>query len=523
MNKHLKQVVAIMGSALACVVFAWMLSISARADVGVRPILPGGSSLKPEEVTPIEMAAETVVFNVRSATPADNATLQLNPQAYGLDPSYAWFPAVAEVQADFTMKNPTNETVSMTAWFPLASALGNLGWELNPDEIVPRIQSFQVSVGGDPVDYAVSELPNPQGGDKPPLPWASFPVSFPAGKETMIHVSYLLPLQPSVKGSELALYYIFQTGAGWAGPIGQAELVLNLPYPASPETLAGTPPSSMSLPYGTPKALPGLPAGSQLEGNQARWTWKDLEPRPQDDFAVWLVSLDKYQALDSARAVVQANPQDGQAWLDLASIYHSLSITGYNNPSIFSSSYLSSGVEAYQKAAELLPEHPAPHAGLALLSLAPYMADKNAPAEVVQYVQDELNIARELESRYPSLAEGGGISSGIVEDVLKTYFYNDATATIEAATWAVEEEALNAAATADAATEQNPSSTPNIPTLTPVPSTTPQPLPSAPPTASVSQPGTMTGNLQLPVMIAVTGIFVLIIVIYLVLKRMRGV
>jgi hypothetical protein len=109
----------------------------------------------------------------------------------------------------------------MTAWFPLASALEKVGWELNPDEIVPRIESFQVTVDSNAVDYTVSELPNPKGADRPPLPWASFPVTFPAGADTNIHVSYLLPLHQAVKGNELALYYIFQTGAGWAGPIGQ--------------------------------------------------------------------------------------------------------------------------------------------------------------------------------------------------------------------------------------------------------------------------------------------------------------
>src|SRR4030042_1671258 len=136
----------------------------------------------------------------------------------------------------------------MTAWFPLASVLEIVDWELYPNEIVPRIDNFQVSVDGNPVDYAVSELPNPKGADKPPLPWASIPVSFPAQKESDIQVSYLLPLQTSVKGSELALYYIFQTGAGWAGPIGTAELILNLPYPASSETLTRMDPSNLNLP-----------------------------------------------------------------------------------------------------------------------------------------------------------------------------------------------------------------------------------------------------------------------------------
>ena len=65
--------------------------------------------------------------------------VELNPQAYGLDPSTAWYPAIADVQADFTMKNPTDKAESMTAWFPLASTLEILSWELNSDEIVPSI------------------------------------------------------------------------------------------------------------------------------------------------------------------------------------------------------------------------------------------------------------------------------------------------------------------------------------------------------------------------------------------------
>ena len=50
-----------------------------------------------------------------------------------------------------------------------------------------------------------------------------------------------------------------------------------------------------------------------LEGNQARWTWKDFEPDPEDDFAVWLIQPGKWQELDTARVAVQANPEDGQA------------------------------------------------------------------------------------------------------------------------------------------------------------------------------------------------------------------
>ena len=504
------------GLVLGCVLLVLLVAWPAQADVGVHPILPGGSNIQPEDDTPIQMTAEVVMMNVRPATEADNALITLNPEAYGLQFQPVWFSAIAEVQADFTMNNPTRDAVSLTAWFPLASALENVGWELNPDEIVPRIESFQVAVDGNPLNYAVSELPNPKGANRPLLPWASFPVTFPAGTETIIHVSYLLPLHHSVKGNELAVYYIFQTGAGWAGPIGQAELILNLPYPTSDKTLAGMPPGDLNLPYFISHTRAALPSGGVLEGNQARWTWKDFEPGPQDDFSIWLVDLGKYQELEAARAAQQANPQSGQAWLSLASIYHSLSTTAYNQPSVFSASYLPLGIEAYRKAADLLPEHPAPHVGLALLTLAPYMTGKDAPLQVIQTVQDEFNLARELEARNPSLAEEAGISSWMLEDVLSIYFYNDATATAEWAAWSTDW----AKETAVAALLETPSTTPTQKlTLTPqpIPSTTPQP----PPTALATHIET-TGSGQIQVLIVTAGIIGLVIIGYLVLNRMRG-
>src|SRR4030042_3814002 len=271
------------GLLMVTISLSLMIPTPVQADVGVHPILPGGSNIQPEGDTPNQMSAEGVTKNVRRATEADNAIIQLNPEAYGLQFQPVWFTTVAEVQADFTMTNPTSDIVSLTAWFPLASTLDSISWELNPDETVPRISSFQVSVEANPIEYTVSELPNPKGADKPDLPWASFPVTFPAGKDTSIRVSYLLPLTQATKGTELAVYYIFQTGAGWSGPIGKAELILNLPYPASAETIADLPSDSLDLPYIFAGIASGLPCGVITEGNQARWEWKDFAPGPPDD------------------------------------------------------------------------------------------------------------------------------------------------------------------------------------------------------------------------------------------------
>lgn len=495
-----------------------LVSQPAQADVGVRPILPGGSNIQPEDETPIQMAAETIEMTVRPATESDNAVVVLNPKAYGLDIRPIWFSAIAEVQADFTMLNPTGEAVSMTAWFPLASALQNVGWELNPDEIVPSIESFMASVDGNPVDYITHELPNPQGADRPLLPWASFPVTFPAGTETRIDVSYLLPLQHSLKGNELALYYIFQTGAGWAGPIGQVELILDLPYPASEETLAGITPGSLSLPYFV-AASAGQPIDGVMQGNQVRWTWQDFEPGPQDDFAIWLIDLDKWQVLETARSAVHTNPEDGQAWLDLAAIYYSLSTTGYNQPSVFGAIYQPLGMTAFQKAADLLPEHPAPHTGLALLTLSPYMPAREAPPEVLQAAQDELARAKELETKHPAQADEAGLSSWMVEESLSIFFYNDATATVESALysteWARETELAEQMST--------PSATPGQPaTLTPVPPPSATSLP-APTTLSTPIENPAAGNNSMSlVILTAAGAIALLVIGYFIMRRMRS-
>jgi hypothetical protein len=296
--------------------------------------------------------------------------------------------------------------------------------------------------------------------------------------------------------------------------------VVNLPYPASAETLAGMSPGSFNLPYFISNEQADVPPGAVLEGNQARWTWQEFEPGPEDDFSIWLMDPGEWQGLETARAAVQANPEDGQAWLDLASIYRSLATTGYNSPSVFSSSHLEPGIAAYRKAAGLLPEHPAPHAGLALLTLAPYMRGKDAPPEVIQSVQDEMKTARELEANNPSLAEEAGISSMMVEEILEIYSYNDATATADwaalRADWAKE--------TADAALLLTPPATPTqvlAQLSTPVPSTTPQPPPTTLPTPLPASPEAATGGGQSTIFGIPVVAILLVIVGYLVLRRMQ--
>jgi hypothetical protein len=488
----------------------FLLPSPVLGDVGVQPILPSGSSLQPDEQTPVQMVEEVVKINVRRATKADNALVELNPDAYGFQPQQTWYPAVAEVEADFAMKNPTQAAIEMTAWFPLASALENQSWELNPDETVPRIASFQVMVGGKTVPYEVSEWSNPKGEDKPPLPWASFPVKFPADKQTVIQVSYMLPLWSIPKQTAVKLDYIFQTGACWDGPIRQAKLILNLPYPASQETLAT------------------IPEGAVFEGNKARWTWKNFEPGAEDDFTATLLWIHAWQDLTEARQAVQANPEEGQAWLDLGSLYRSLSLDMLTFRLMrFGPVFLPQGIETYQIAVELLPNHPVSHAGLALLTLGQYLNGKDKSPAVLQFIEDEYAIAKDLDAQNSSLLQNSGNSRHIftwLEEGLHPY--NEVTATAEAAEFKVEEATPTSPPSATAVPTQKPTRTPS-PTSTPAPTETAAPSPthtSLAPTATpipTALPEQSSSQRQSLVIILAGGVVILGVVGYISLRRMR--
>lgn len=524
------------GMLLVGILFILRAVSPAQADVGPEPILPAGSNLKAEYQTPIEMLAEKVIINVRAATKADNSVVAWDANGYGFD---VWFPAIAEVEADFTMWNPTNEKVSTTVWFPLALALEDDRWLNHPDAVVPAIQRFQIKVKGKPVEYEVIDLPNPKGADRPPLPWAGFPVTFPAKEKIPIKVSYQLPAQrPEAKWKGLIMEfgYIFQTGAGWAGPIGKAVLEVNLPYPASPETIVK------------------MPGGGQVDGSRVRWTWENLEPGSQDDFSISMMQPEPWDDLKAARVAVRANPKDGLAWLKLCDTYYGLSYSGWHKNPGFGMTYPPLGVEACREAARflpktapddgqawlqlcatyyrlsegegsdpliavpacleaarLLPGDAAPHYGLALLYLTG--VSQNPSSAELQPVLDELKIGQELEAVQP-------VSNGVL---WKLFYYESPvdyitewvnrisavpTARVEQAT-----ETGEAAVTLMLQPSATTAPT-QIPTLTrtPEPSATPLPMPTA------TTPAAETGGRQ-GVIFAVIAI--LVVVGFLVLSRIR--
>jgi hypothetical protein len=471
------------GLALVCIVLGLLILLPVRADVGIQPILPDGSNIQPDVETPIQMTAERVVFNVRQATEWDSATIAYNPTAYGLqNPQIPiWSLSVAEVSAVFTMTNPTSQELRLIVWFPLASSLESDEWESHPGEVAPRIEKFLVAVDEQPITYDISELPNPKGTEFPLLLWASFPVTFPAGQDVLIHVSYLIWAQEDIVGVGMVFSYILQTGAGWDGPIGHAELIFNLPYIASPETISV------------------MPEGGQIEGYQARWTWENFEPGPGDDFSIWLIRQERWEDLESARIRV-SNWPDGESWLDLADTYRRLILGKYQFTRGFREAYQPLGVQAAQEALRLLPRDGRPHYEMAIFYLA--ALPENPTIEDLEPLLDELRIVVELAPSYE------GEIRDWMEFILSSEQWESLTEI-----WATETEA--------AASLQTPLATPSqifSSTSTPVPSVTSQPYFSTTP-AQTEPIESITPSEILIVVGAVLGICILG---YLVLKRTRG-
>lgn len=442
--------------------FAWIQV--ARADVGPVPFAPPGGGIQTLTDTPVQMAAETVRIAIRLATEADLALFSVQPE----DIPYAieWLPAVADVQADFVLVNPSDEPQALTAWFPLAAGLTETGFQ-------GRISPITVRSGERELEVSVVSLPNPNDASLPDIPWASFPLTFTAGGTTPVQVTYVLPPQMT-PGDFISMKfnYIFQSGAGWAGAIGQADLIVTLPYAASAETVGEAPP------------------GVQADGETLTWRWTDLEPTAEDDFEINLIIPERWQAVETARAQADANPQSGAAWLALGKAYRQVIYS--KAPRLhkyFGAVYYERGLEAYQNAVELLPDSAEAHAGLAEMRLVPLFTERSASPEELQAVLDELALAEQLEAARPPQA--GELPASLVRffvEIFQEGQVAQATEQAQATSTAAAGLVLTAQAqqTAQAAFASMP-----LPSPTALPSATP--LPVDPLATAEPQPGATSG------------------------------
>ncbi|HSL42239.1 MAG TPA: hypothetical protein VK897_02330 [Anaerolineales bacterium] len=300
-----------------------------RADVAP-PLYPPGSNPQPgAEITQVRMVAETVVIEVQRDITQD---------------SLGW----AQVSADFTMRNLSSVEESMAARFPLGADNGWTGYS--------ELDNLRIKVNGKQVQYRRANYPDVryQLGE---VPWAEFDVTFPAGQDLSIQVSY--DLQGSGYYPYTAFYYILETGAGWKDTIGNADIILRLPYEASPQNVI------LDMGIGWATTTPG----AVFQGNEARWHFENFEPGENQlvqnmEFA--LVAPVAWQNVLNARANVDRSPNDGEAWGMLAKAYKEVfqMSKGYREDLGGQELYQLS-VDAYENCLSLKPNDAQWHAGFA--------------------------------------------------------------------------------------------------------------------------------------------------------------
>jgi tetratricopeptide (TPR) repeat protein len=315
----------------------------ARADAAPPEAPPGTNLLPGESITQVRMVAETVTLTI-SKNPS-------NPQG-----------AVAKTEAVFTMRNLGAAEEKMAVRFPLSFFNGESDGYFN----FPEIPSIAVKVDGRTVPtrremqpFAASEYGSPE---RDEIPWAVFDVTFPPNQDVILEVVYnaygfgYYPYE--------AFKYILETGAGWNGTIGSAEIIVRLPYEVSEQNL------DLTGQAGYGESTPG----GVRSGNEIRWSFKDLEPTYLDNIKIIVVTPLLWEKILSEKNNVEKNPNDGEAWGRLGKAYKEVVMMpkGWLREDPAGVELYTLSKAAYERCLELLPNDPLWHYGYADLLWAHY-------------------------------------------------------------------------------------------------------------------------------------------------------
>jgi hypothetical protein len=326
---------------MSLLIFATLISLSlpsiALADVAPPQQPPGFNPEPGAEGTQVRMLDEIVTIEV-----------------LGVDPPQAHFIAV------FTMRNLGSDAEDMAVRFPLSA---DTGW-CNRIEI----ENIRIKVQDQNTVYQRTLTPESLcGADAESAPWAEFSVNFPPGEDVKISVSYDLDGTSYDYETYTNFYYILATGAGWNGTIGSGEIILHLPYDASPQNVILDDPQNTSR-----SSWQGLP---RFSGHEVHWTFTELEPTPNDNITFDIVKPMVWKTVLIELENVMKDPQDGEAWGFLGKAYKQAlfaSGKGYPRVDAGADELYQLSRDAYELSIQLKPEDGLWHAGYAELLLDEY-------------------------------------------------------------------------------------------------------------------------------------------------------
>jgi hypothetical protein len=340
-----------------------VLFASASADIAPPESPPGVVIAPGSESTQVRMVSEVVTLTLISSGDLIGKV---------------------KTEAVFIMHNQGSSDERLDVRFPL-----NFGNALYYKDVFPEISDFKAQVEGRAVTTTrtISKL-NPTGSD---IPWASFPVTFPAGVDVKIRAEYTT--QGFGYDNEPFRYfkYILETGAGWKDTIGSGELIVRLPFDATPQNVVISRGEGFSQ-------VAGEPVYSK---NEARWRFENLEPTTNDNFEVELVSLPSWKNILVERQNTSNNPKDGEAWGRLGKAIKT-AITfpkGYLREDAGGLELFDEAVAAYTKSVTILPNDALWHYGFAELLWSHYFYSSNESRDISEMAKlvNELRLSLQID------------------------------------------------------------------------------------------------------------------------------
>jgi hypothetical protein len=240
------------------------------------------------------------------------------------------------VNANFVFRNLGRDDEKMEAIFPFTD-INNCYNDYFYEVYKP---AFKVSIDGKPIQTTEISTPSQVGETCNPVNWGKFEIDFPSKMNVSVDINYTM--NESYRGQrwnspKKSIYYLLETGAGWFGNIGQAEIILIFPYEITKENVT-------------------LPPGYIIQGNQAHWHWENLEPTKYDNLIIKFIEPPTWEKLTYLRTHVGANPLDAYQWLNLADLYKDISYYTQPKFGIESWGFAHQAVHAYQQALEIHPD-----------------------------------------------------------------------------------------------------------------------------------------------------------------------
>jgi hypothetical protein len=219
-----------------------------RADAAP-PLTPPASSIASGGSTRVQMWSEIVILDATGLATEDGLVL---------------------VTTRFRMRNTGVAPEDLRVRFPLEHPGG---WGDGYGGY-PLVENLEVFADGQPLETGEALEPTYLTQLDAKIRWATFDVHFPVERDVILTVEYTIHAAADEFGTRLD--YVMETGAGWAGSIERAAIILLLPYAATRDAYLG---SLRSDAWTSPV----------YSGNTMRWVRWHVEPTEEDNFEALLV------------------------------------------------------------------------------------------------------------------------------------------------------------------------------------------------------------------------------------------